>query len=188
MIFSGSTAGGSGGLRSDLLPERSRRAAAALSWAAIFMGLEMFDVRRRAGAAFYYAALSPAPRIQAGGQHCLPGSGAGPRAVEMHSEIDRSTKRSKQAAARVYGQERRVQCTLCLAGCASVLRPLAPARLPRRGALASSQKRAHRVGRCCTERRGPLPPLMNSRRASTVPRGTDKKETTSTMEVQCKGN
>ena len=51
MIFSGSTAGGSGGLRSDLLPERSRRAAAALSWAAIFMGLEMFDVRRRAGAA-----------------------------------------------------------------------------------------------------------------------------------------
>ena len=51
MIFSGSTAGGSGGLRSDRLPERSRRAAAALSWAAIFMGLEMFDVRRRAGAA-----------------------------------------------------------------------------------------------------------------------------------------
>ena len=62
MIFSGSTAGGSGGLRSDLLPERSRRAAAALSWAAIFMGLEMFDVRRRAGAAIRircYDALAP---------------------------------------------------------------------------------------------------------------------------------
>ena len=66
MIFSGSTAGGSGGLRSDLLPERSRRAAAALSWAAIFMGLEMFDVRRRAGAA---TSSARAPRIQAGGQH-----------------------------------------------------------------------------------------------------------------------
>ena len=51
MIFSGSTAGGSGGRRSLRDPLRSRRAAAALSWAAIFMGLEMFDVRRRAGAA-----------------------------------------------------------------------------------------------------------------------------------------
>ena len=70
MIFSGSTAGGSGGLRSDLLPERSRRAAAALSWAAIFMGLEMFDVRRRAGAAVLLRrAAALAPRIQAGGQH-----------------------------------------------------------------------------------------------------------------------
>ena len=46
MIFSGSTAGGSGGRLSDLLPLRSRRAAAARSWAAIFIGEEMFAARR----------------------------------------------------------------------------------------------------------------------------------------------
>ena len=46
MIFSGSTAGGSGGRLSDLLPLRSRRAAAARSWAAILMGLEMVAARR----------------------------------------------------------------------------------------------------------------------------------------------
>ena len=104
MIFSGSTAGGSGGLRSDLLPERSRRAAAALSWAAIFMGLEMFDVRRRAGA----ATGSARPRRefrQADGTALLPGPGAG-RAVEMRSavEIDRSIE--VHVAALLDGQER----------------------------------------------------------------------------------
>ena len=46
MIFSGSTAGGSGGRLSDLLPLRSRRAAAARSWAAILIGLEMVAARR----------------------------------------------------------------------------------------------------------------------------------------------
>ena len=67
MIFSGSTAGGSGGRRSLRLPLRSRRAAAALSWAAIFMGLEMFDVRRRAGA----ARVTPRSRREFSEQRCL---------------------------------------------------------------------------------------------------------------------
>ena len=49
MIFSGSTAGGSGGRRSLRDPLRSRRAAAARSWAAIFIGDEMAAARRRAG-------------------------------------------------------------------------------------------------------------------------------------------
>ena len=67
MIFSGSTAGGSGGRRSLREPLRSRRAAAARSCAAIFIGDEM-AVRGAAPAPLCYYVRS---RCEFSEQRCL---------------------------------------------------------------------------------------------------------------------
>ena len=96
MIFSGSTAGGSGGRRSLRLPLRSRRAAAALSWAAIFIGDEMLRCaaprRRRDTDSVLLRArreFSELPRLLALVQ------GGAPYTSQRCSMIDRSIENSR---------------------------------------------------------------------------------------------
>ena len=90
MIFSGSTAGGSGGRRSLRDPLRSRRAAAARSWAAIFIGDEM---------AVANSVSSAASRREFSEQRCLGSlalvQGGAPYTSQRCSMIDRSIENSR---------------------------------------------------------------------------------------------
>ena len=176
MIFSGSTAGGSGGRLSLLLPLRSRRAAAARSWAAILMGLEMVAARRRAGAASCYsargrAANSVSTTASASWLWCRR------HALEMRSAVETDRSIDIQSAALFDGQERPRRARAKFAGLpASVLR-LAPMGW----SLVSSQKRAHRVGKCYIKKTRPAPAADESATRKRG-RGTVKKATTTMQE------
>ena len=129
MIFSGSTAGGSGGRRSLRLPLRSRRAAAARSCAAILMGLEMVAARRRAGAAIRIRCYCARAANSVSSAASPPGSGAGRRAVYVAALLDDRSINRKQSHALIDGQERpRPAHGFAELRFASVLRPLARAR------------------------------------------------------------
>ena len=117
MIFSGSTAGGSGGRRSDLLPERSRRAAAARSWAAILMGLEMVAARRFAAPRGVLRRRREFSEQRCLGFLALVQGRAPYKCAALSGPMDRSKNKPPRCST---GKSGRVQCALAKAVLASV--------------------------------------------------------------------